>query len=87
MTTERLKITYATLSATNETLHQLYEAGLEKARARLGQYHRNLVDGKERDGEGTFEVRSPIDAEILVGTFAKGTRQDVQDAIAAARRA
>ncbi|MHB8961101.1 MAG: aldehyde dehydrogenase family protein, partial [Candidatus Limnocylindrales bacterium] len=87
MTAERIKITYATLSANNETLHQLYEAGLEKAKARLGQYHRNMVDGADRDGDGTFEVRSPIDSEILVGTFAKGTRQDVQDAIAAARRA
>ncbi len=87
MTAERIKITYATLSADNETLHQLYGAGLEKAKARLGQYHRNLVGGRERDGEGTFEVRSPIDSEILVGTFAKGTRKDVQDAVAAARRA
>src|SRR3974390_2118263 len=83
----RIKITYATLSANNETLHQLYEAGLEKAKARLGQYHRNLVGGQERDGEGTFEGRSPIDTDILVGTFAKAPRQDVRDAIAAARRA
>lgn len=87
MTTERIKITYATLSADNETLHGLYEAGLEKAKGRLGQYHRNLVDGRERDGDGTFEVRSPIDTGILVGTFAKGSRADVADAIAAARRA
>ncbi|MHB8891829.1 MAG: aldehyde dehydrogenase family protein [Candidatus Limnocylindrales bacterium] len=87
MTTPRLKITYATLRADNEELHALYEAGLEKARARLGAYHRNFIDGAERDGDGTFEVRSPIDSEILVGTFAKGTRADVQDAIAAARRA
>lgn len=85
--TAPLKITYATLRADNEELHALYEAGLEKARARLGQYHRNFVDGAERDGDGTFEVRSPIDAEILVGTFAKGTRADAEDAIAAARRA
>ncbi len=87
MTAPRLKITYATLRADNEELHELYEAGLEKAKGRLGAYHRNLVDGRERDGEGTFEVRSPIDTDILVGTFAKGTRQDVRDAIAAARRA
>ena len=84
---ERIKITYATLRNDNEELHALYEAGLEKARARLGGSHRNYVDGAERDGDGTFEVRSPIDSEILVGTFAKGTRSDVQDAIAAARRA
>jgi 1-pyrroline-5-carboxylate dehydrogenase len=87
MTAERLKITYATLRADNEELHALYEAGLEKAKGRLGQYHRNFIDGVERDGDGTFEVRSPIDSEILVGTFAKGTRKDAQDAIAAARRA
>jgi 1-pyrroline-5-carboxylate dehydrogenase len=87
MTAQRIKITYATLRADNEDLQQQYEAGLERAKARLGQSHRNFVDGVERDGDGTFEVRSPIDTEILVGEFAKGTRADVQDAIAAARRA
>ena len=87
MTTPRPKITYATLRSDNEELHTLYEAGLEDARGRLGAYHRNYIDGLERDGDGTFEVRSPIDREILVGTFAKGTRADVRDAIAAARRA
>ncbi|HEX9044267.1 MAG TPA: aldehyde dehydrogenase family protein [Candidatus Limnocylindrales bacterium] len=90
MTTEskpRIKITYATLRADNEELQALYEAGLERARARLGQYHRNLIGGRERDGDGSYEVRSPIDRDILVGTFAKGTRQDVRDAIEAARRA
>ena len=73
-TTPRPKITYATLRADNEELHAAYEAGLEKARARLGAYHRNYVDGVERDGDGTFEVRSPIDTDILLGTFARGTR-------------
>jgi len=57
----RIKITYATLRNDNEELHALYEAGLEKAKGRLGQVHRNVVDGAERDGDGTFEVRSPID--------------------------
>src|SRR5690242_18302479 len=90
MTTEsqpRIKITYATLRADNEDLQIAYEAGLERAKGRLGQSHRNYIDGADRDGDGTFEVRSPIDSDILVGTFAKGTRTDVQDAIAAARRA
>lgn len=86
-TTARPKITYATLRADDEELHSLYEAGLAKARGRLGAHHRNFVDGAERDGEEAFEVRSPIDTDILVGTFARGTRADVQDAIAAARRA
>src|SRR4051812_33353712 len=87
MTAERIKITYATLRNDNEELHALYEAGLEKAKARLRETHRNFIDGQERDGDGTFEVRSPIDTDILGGAFAKGTRKDVQDAVAAARRA
>jgi 1-pyrroline-5-carboxylate dehydrogenase len=86
-TAPRMKITYATLRADNEELHAAYEAGLERAKARLGAHHRNFVGGHERDGEGTFEVHSPIDGEIVVGTFARGTRQDVRDAVAAARAA
>ncbi len=84
---ERIKITYATLRNDNEELHQLYEAGLARARTRLGAYHQNLVNGVGRDGDGAFELRSPIDERVLVGTFAKGTADDVRDAIAAARAA
>lgn len=79
----RIKITYATLRNDNEELHRQFEAGLEQARALLGGTYRNLVGGGERDGEGTFDKRSPIDG-TLIGSFAKGTRIDVQDAIAAA---
>ena len=90
MTTEatpRLKITYATLSNDNEQLHAAFEAGLVRARAELGGYHPNLIGGQPRDGEGVITVRSPIDTDMVVGTFARGTRRDVVDAIAAARTA
>ena len=90
MTTDaqpRLKITYATLRADNEPLHREYEAGLAEAKALLDGHHRNVVDGKERDGESETTVRSPIDRDIVLGPFANGTRKDVQDAIDAARRA
>jgi 1-pyrroline-5-carboxylate dehydrogenase len=90
MTTEsqpRLKITYATLRADNEELHRLYEAGLADAKRELDGHHRNVVDGRDRDGDGEFSVASPIDRNIILGHFARGTRQDVRDAIDAARRA
>ena len=62
--------------------------GVKASEAGLGGHHRNYVDGRWVDGRaGTFEVRSPIDSNILLGTFAKGDAQDVRDAIAAARRA
>jgi 1-pyrroline-5-carboxylate dehydrogenase len=84
----RIKITYATLRNDNEELHGLYEHGVEESRAGLGAHHRNFVDGRWVDGSaGVFEARSPIDRELLVGTFAKGDRTDVQQAIAAAKRA
>jgi len=91
MTTEvrpRIKITYATLRNDNEELHALYEHGVEESRAALGGHHRNFINGRWVDGSaGVFEARSPIDREMLIGTFAKGGRDDVQQAIAAARAA
>src|SRR3954447_17810913 len=89
MTTEsqpRMKITYATLRNDNDVLHAASARGLEVARGRLGQRHQNLVGGQWREGDGTFDKTTPIDGS-LVGTFARGTRQDVRDAIAAARTA
>ena len=89
MTTEskpRIKITYATLRNDNEELHALYEAGVEASRAGLGRHHQNYVNGRWVDGRaGAFEARSPIDSEILLGTFAKGDRADVVDALLSVR--
>ena len=90
MTTDsapRIKITYATLSADNEELHTQFEAGLAEVRKTLGSSHQNYIGGAWRDGDGTFEARSPIDRDILMGTFARGTASDVDDAVAAARAA
>ena len=90
MTTEskpRIKITYATLSADNEDLHSGFEAAVAEARTKLGWHYKNYIDGEWRDGAGTFEARSPIDRELLVGTFATATTADVDAAVAAARAA
>jgi 1-pyrroline-5-carboxylate dehydrogenase len=84
----RIKITYATLRNDNEELHALYEQGVQASRAGLGAHHQNYINGRWVDGSaGTFEARSPIDRELVVGTFAKGDREDTRKAIAAARAA
>jgi 1-pyrroline-5-carboxylate dehydrogenase len=85
-TPPRLKITYATLRNDNDELHAQFERGLAQARALLGDSHCNFVAGAERGGDGTFEKRTPIDQSVM-GTFARGTRGDVKDAVTAAREA
>jgi 1-pyrroline-5-carboxylate dehydrogenase len=90
MTTEsrpRFKITYATLRNDNEELHAAYEAGLEEAKRELGGHHRNFIDGLEREAQAETTVASPIDRDLILGHFAKGSRSDVQEAVDAARRA
>ena len=67
----RIKITYATLRADNEELHSRVRGGRRRARPELGRHYKNFIDGEWRDGDGTFEARSPIDRNIL--------RRDVRD--------
>ncbi|MGH2589883.1 MAG: aldehyde dehydrogenase family protein, partial [Actinomycetota bacterium] len=86
MAEQGFRITYATMSADNEELHRLYDKGIEVARSWLGQKHPLFVNGEAREGSGSKEGRSPIDG-ALIGEFAQGTRQDVRDAVAAAKAA
>jgi 1-pyrroline-5-carboxylate dehydrogenase len=79
------RITYATMSADNEELHEAYERGLETAQSWLGQKHPFYVNGEAREGETYDEERSPIDKDIVIGYFARATERDVDDAVAAAK--
>src|SRR3990170_1340001 len=83
----RIKITYATLRADNEEMHSGFEDAVTRVRAGLGGHHRNYVGGEWRDADANFDVRSPIDRDLVLGTFAQGTPADIDDAVAAARQA
>ena len=85
MAQTRVRITYATMSADNKELHEAYEKGIETARSWLGQKHPFFVNGEPREGEGYDEERSPIDRDVVIGYFARATRRDAKDAIAAAK--
>ncbi len=82
---EGFRITYATMSADNEELHKAYDEGIEQAKAELGKTIPIVVNGEERLGEGTYELRSPIDNDVLLANISQATRQDVEDAIASAK--
>ncbi len=85
MAEQAFRITYATMSADNEQLHAEYEKGIEVAKSWLGQKYPLYVNGSAREGSGYKEERSPIDRDIVIGEFAMATREDVRDAIAAAK--
>ena len=86
-TMPRMKITYATLSADNEELQASFDAAVERARADLGRSYPMIIGEEERTASETFDDLSPIDTDLVIGRFPVGTRQDVRDAIAAARAA
>ena len=46
-----------------------------------------LIGDERRFADDEFEDRSPIDTSLVVSRFTVGTREDVQDAVAAARAA
>jgi 1-pyrroline-5-carboxylate dehydrogenase len=82
-----MKITYATLSADNEELQSAFDEAVVVARGELGRTYPMFIGGEERAGSAWFDDRSPIDRELLVARFPVGTREDVGDAVAAARAA
>ena len=84
MAEQGFRITYATLSADNEEIHRLYDQGIDTARSWLGQKHPLYVNGEAREGSGHKEARSPIDGTVI-GEFALATREDVRDAVRAAK--
>jgi 1-pyrroline-5-carboxylate dehydrogenase len=81
---EGFRITYATMSADNEELHKAYDEAIEQARGELGKTIPVVVNGEEREGEGTYELNSPIDGTLLAH-ISQATRQDVEEAIATAK--
>lgn len=81
------KVTYATMSADSDELVESFKKGVEEARSWLGKDHSFFVNGEERRGEGTMEEHSPIDHDIVIGSFSLATAQDAHDAVAAAKAA
>ena len=84
---ETFKLTYATMFNPPEELHTRFEEALAKVKAHLGKEHGMIIDGKDRVAAEKFEDRSPVNTEIVLGLFQKGTEEDAHQALAAARKA
>jgi 1-pyrroline-5-carboxylate dehydrogenase len=87
MAESTFKLTYATMFNPPEELHSRFEQVLADVKANLGQEHGMIINGEERFAEEKFEDRSPVNTDQVLGIFQKGTAEDANDAIAAARKA
>lgn len=87
MTDATFKLTYATMFDPPEELHARFESVLADVKASMGKEHGMIINGEDRFAEEKFEDRSPTNTDQVLGVFQKGTAQDANDAIAAARKA
>ena len=87
MPDDAFKLTYSTMFDPPPALHERFEAALAAVRPRLGAEYPMWIGGRERQAEGVFEVRSPIDQDWLLGRFARGGAAEARGAIGAAREA
>ncbi|PID84669.1 MAG: 1-pyrroline-5-carboxylate dehydrogenase [Chloroflexi bacterium] len=87
MSEERIKVTYSTLASPDPRLHTLYDEAVVRAKENFGKKYPLFINGEERFTENTFEKRSPVNLDWVMGEFQYGSEQDANDAIAAARAA
>ena len=85
--TEAFKLTYATMFNPPEELHTRFEEALNKVKANLGQEHGMIIDGKEKFAQEKFNDLSPTNTDVVLGVFQKGTQNDAEAALKAARKA
>jgi 1-pyrroline-5-carboxylate dehydrogenase len=82
------KITYATMTADRmDDLHRELDVAIETVKSSFGKSYPMMIGGRPVTGSSEFDDRSPIDTRILLGKFQSGSREQVRDAIAAARAA
>jgi 1-pyrroline-5-carboxylate dehydrogenase len=84
---KNFRLTYATMYNPPEELHTKFEAEVAKIKANLGQEFGMLIDGKDVFADEKFEDRSPINTDLLLGVFQKGTEKHAEMALQAARQA
>jgi 1-pyrroline-5-carboxylate dehydrogenase len=84
---KRIKVTYATLSSPDPLLHQYFDEEVAAVKAGSGKIFPMFINGQERTAAKTFEKRSPVDLDLVMGHFQYGSADDANDAVAAAKAA
>ncbi len=81
------KLTYSTMFDPPPELHERFEAALVKTRAALGKDYGHYIDGRNMNGGPMRDDVSPIDTTTVLGRFPVAGRDEVAQAVAAAKAA
>lgn len=72
-------------NGTMDEFDRLYEEAVQRVRDGLGATHPLVINGEEIATDETFAVTSPADTDLVVGHYAAGSREQVREAVAAAK--
>ena len=86
-TQDPFKLTYATMFNPPEELHERFDQALKETTSPLGREYGMWIDGKDHFSKEKFEDRSPADSNQVLAIFQKGSAEDADLALSAARRA
>jgi 1-pyrroline-5-carboxylate dehydrogenase len=81
------RLTYSTMFDPPPELHDRFDAALQGVRKRLGAQWDHYIEGRRVAAREYAHSTSPIDRDIRLGRFAVASQQEVDRAVAAARRA
>jgi 1-pyrroline-5-carboxylate dehydrogenase len=88
MTNDNLpRVTYSNIGVDFSPVHDKLDRDIPAFRKTLGRFHPNHIGGKADDEGRRYEMRSPIDDRLIVGSFIEASAEAVDRAVAAARKA
>ncbi len=89
MTKQRkhIKVTYSTLSSPDPLLHEYFDEDVAELKSSPPQAYPLLINGQWQAGAESFEARSPINTDWLLGNFALASAAQVDAAVNAAKAA
>jgi 1-pyrroline-5-carboxylate dehydrogenase len=88
MSTDNLpRVTYSNIGVDFSPLHDMLDRAIPEFRKGLGQHHPNRIAGRADEEGRRYEVRSPIDDRVRIGSFVEASAGAVDRAVAAAKMA
>ena len=84
---KHIKVTYSTLGSPDPLLHEYFDEDVAKLKQNLGRDYPLLINGEWVAGADSYEARSPINSDWLLGRFAGAADEQVEAAVSAAQDA